>query len=248
MTHLNGKFVWFELVSRDAKKAQAFYGEVFGWKVESYPMGTFTYEMIKAGDGTVGGYATLTEGKPHWLAHVSVADVDQAAKAAVAGGGKAIAPAQDIPNVGRMQRIADPFGAELSLYRSASGDAADAPAKDGEFYWNELHTTEPAKSLAFYEKVVGYTHEDMTMGPSTYHVINAAGAARGGIMASNMGEPTSWLPYVQVADTDATLARAKRNGATELVPTTDIPGIGRFAVIADPVGAAIAFIKPAPKS
>jgi predicted enzyme related to lactoylglutathione lyase len=28
-----GKFVWFELISRDAKKAQAFYGEVLGWKV-----------------------------------------------------------------------------------------------------------------------------------------------------------------------------------------------------------------------
>src|SRR5713226_963425 len=33
-----GKFVWFELASSDAKKAQAFYGEVLGWKVKPFPM------------------------------------------------------------------------------------------------------------------------------------------------------------------------------------------------------------------
>ena len=108
MTHINGKFVWFELVTKDAKKAQAFYGEVLGWKVESYPMGDFTYDMIKAGDGTVGGYAQPSNGQgAHWISYVSVPDVDAAAKAAVKAGGKTIEPARDVPTVGRMQRIAD---------------------------------------------------------------------------------------------------------------------------------------------
>jgi hypothetical protein len=43
---LPGKFVWFEHVSRDAKKAQEFYGEVLGWKVKPFPMGDVAYEMI----------------------------------------------------------------------------------------------------------------------------------------------------------------------------------------------------------
>ena len=34
-----GKFVWFEHVSKDAKKAQAFYGEVLGWQTRAFPMG-----------------------------------------------------------------------------------------------------------------------------------------------------------------------------------------------------------------
>jgi predicted enzyme related to lactoylglutathione lyase len=57
---LPGKFAWFELVSSDAKKAQAFYGEVLGWKVAPFPIGAFTYEMILAGDTVdtmIGGYA-----------------------------------------------------------------------------------------------------------------------------------------------------------------------------------------------
>ena len=45
-----GKFVWFEHVSGDPKKAQTFYGKVLGWKVEPFPMGNATYDMILAGD------------------------------------------------------------------------------------------------------------------------------------------------------------------------------------------------------
>jgi uncharacterized protein len=37
---LPGKFVWFEHVSKDAQKAQEFYGEVLGWKVKPFPMAT----------------------------------------------------------------------------------------------------------------------------------------------------------------------------------------------------------------
>jgi predicted enzyme related to lactoylglutathione lyase len=58
--HLPGKFVWYELVTKDAKKAQAFYAQVLGWKVEPFPMGNATYEMIYAGDtpdSMIGGYA-----------------------------------------------------------------------------------------------------------------------------------------------------------------------------------------------
>jgi uncharacterized protein len=33
------KFVWFELVSKDPKTAQAFYGDVLGWTVQAFPMG-----------------------------------------------------------------------------------------------------------------------------------------------------------------------------------------------------------------
>ena len=55
---LSGKFVWFEHVSRDAKKAQGFYREVLGWRVEPFPMGAATYEMIYAGAEMQGGTDT----------------------------------------------------------------------------------------------------------------------------------------------------------------------------------------------
>lgn len=247
---LPGKFVWFELVSRDAKKAQAFYGEVLGWRVEPFPMGDFTYEMIYAGDTMIGGYAApKSDRQPsHWISYVSVEDVDATAKAATAKGGKVVEAPSDIPGVGRMSRIADPQGAELSLFKSATGDPADAPATRGRWLWNELHTSDPTRALSFYEKVLGFFHRSLDMGPDgTYHILSRGGVDRGGVTSHLPGGvPPHWLPYVDVDDADATIARARKLGATITVGPEDIPGIGRFGVLKDPTGAVLAIMKPLP--
>lgn len=112
-----GKFVWFDHESRDPKRAQAFYGELFGWGVQPYPMGpTFTYDMITAGGDMIGGYGRLErEGAPaRWIAAVSVGDVDEAARVAAANGGRVVSAPMPIPKVGRIARIADPQGADRS--------------------------------------------------------------------------------------------------------------------------------------
>jgi uncharacterized protein len=248
MSHLPGTFVWFELVTKDVAQAKAFYGEVLGWKVEAVSMGSFEYEMIKAGEATIGGYApNKAAGRaPHWTSYVSVDDVDAAVERVVARGGKVVDKASDTPGVGRMARVADAQGAEFNLFRSAEGDRE--PAKgDGTFFWNELWTTDATKALAFYEDVVGYTHKDMDMGPmGTYHVLEHGGAPRGGLMKSpDAKAPPMWLSYVAVADADAAAKRASKLGGKVIAEPSDIPGIGRFAILADPAGAVFAVIKPA---
>ena len=55
-----------------------------------------------------------------------------------------------------------------------------------------------------------------------------------------------WLPYVHVEDADATAERAKKLGGTITVPPTDIPNVGRFAVITDTQGGTIGILKPNP--
>jgi uncharacterized protein len=253
---LPGKFVWFELVTNDVKKAQAFYGEVLGWKVIPFPMGpSHIYEMIATGDtedSMIGGYAaTQNEGEPaRWISYVSVADVDAVAKAATANGGKVIEAPHDVPTVGRMAGITDPQGAELHLYRASNGNFPDAEARQGQFFWNELHTTDPIGAMTFYEKVVGFDHRAMDMGAvaGTYHIVSKDGVDRGGATSFlSPGTPPHWLPYVRVDDVDATYARAKRLGAKTPMSPEDIPGIGRFSVLQDPTGATLAIMKPAPR-
>jgi len=252
---LPGKFVWFELVSRDAKKAQAFYGEVLGWKVASFPMGNVNYEMILAGetlDTMIGGYAApKSDRQPsYWISYVSVEDVDASAKSVVANGGKLIEAPVDAPSVGRMARIADPQGAELSLFKSATGDPADAPAKPGSWFcWNELHTANPTQAVSFYEKALGFSSRSMDMGPGgIYHILSKGGVDRGGVTSHlQAGVPPHWLPYVAVDDVDSTIARARKLGAKIPMSPEDIPGVGRFGVMVDPTGAILAIIKPLPR-
>jgi predicted enzyme related to lactoylglutathione lyase len=249
-----GKFVWFEHASNDAKKAQAFYAEVLGWKVMPWAEGAYT--MILAGDAPdsmVGGYTALTAGhsRPHWISYVSVEDVDAASRAAAAKGGKVLEAPHEIPGVGRTARIADPQGAELYLFKSAAGDPPDPSGKEApparRFFWNELHTTDPSGALSFYEAVIGFTHKTMNMGPGEeYQILESKdGASRGGVTTHGQGAP-HWLPYVAVEDPDATVARAKKNGGKVHVEPSDIPGVGRFAVIEDPTGAFLAVMKAMP--
>ena len=51
--------------------------------------------------------------------------------------------------------------------------------------------------------------------------------------------PPTWVPYVTVADVDALVKKVESLGGQVHMPPTDIPTVGRFAVIADPQGATI---------
>jgi uncharacterized protein len=252
-----GKFVWFEHVSRDAKKAQKFYDEVLGWKVEPYPVGDSTYDMILAGDTPdtmVGGYTEPAgdRQKPHWISYVSVENVDKAAAAAAANGGKIVEAPHDFPGIGRAARIADPQGAELCVFKNEAGDLPDPPATEPpparRFFWNELHTSDPASAVSFYEKVLGFTHRTLDMGPAgNYYILSKGGVDRGGVTGHLPdGVRPHWLPYVEVDDPDATIARAKKLGAKIAVAPADIPDIGRFGVLEDPTGAVLAVMKALP--
>src|SRR5262249_51858893 len=62
--------------------------------------------------------------------------------------------------------------------------------------------------------------------------------------AKKMGAPPHWMGSVQVADVNKTVARARELGGNVFVEPTDIPKVGRYAIIADPQGAAISLIQP----
>jgi len=161
------------------------------------------------------------------VSYVSVEDVDAAAKATTANGGTVLDPPTDLPGIARCARIADPQGAELALFKRTIGDAPDAQtAPEGAFFWNELHTPDPAAALAFHAKVLGFTHRAMGgEGADTYYALSRDGVPRAGVTAHlPAGTPAHWLPYVYVGDPDAVIARAKRLGATIAVGATDIPG------------------------
>ncbi|HJQ59950.1 MAG TPA: VOC family protein [Vineibacter sp.] len=122
------------------------------------------------------------------------------------------------------------------------------PDHQGRFVWYELMSTDTDAAKAFYTKVVGWGTQDMPMPGMTYSMFTAGEAPIGGLMAlpdeaKKMGAPPHWIGYVAVADVDASAARAKSLGGAVHVPPTDIPEVGRFAVIADPQSASIALFK-----
>jgi hypothetical protein len=246
MGHDYGRFVWFELVTSDIEAAKKHYPEVLSWKLMPMEMAGGSYTALVAGEQPVGGIVSAPKGvPPHWTSYVSVADVDKSAKKVVTAGGKVLAPAFDVPGVGRMQAVADNQGAAFHLFHSEKEDAPAAKGS-GAFHWNELLVKDTKAALSFYADVLGYTSDAMEMPTGTYHVLKQGESMRGGLMQAPMKDmPNVWLQYVTVDDCDATVERAKRHGCTPLGDAMDVPGVGRFATLEDAQGAVFAVIKPA---
>lgn len=242
-----GRFVWFEYVSRDAAKAQGLFGELFGWSTRSVPMPEGAYTMIAAPDGrTIGGYGATPEGTAtaRWLPYLQVASAADTTAKVVKLGGSVFKEPFKVGDIATMSVVADPQGAGIALWQPNKVEDPGQPAA-GHFCWNELAAKDAAAAVAFYSQIGGFQDKPMDMGPmGTYHVLESDGQGRAGIMAGQPPQPHTWLPYVQVASADQTADKAKKLGATIVVPPTNIPNVGRFSIFVDQQGAATGILQP----
>jgi predicted enzyme related to lactoylglutathione lyase len=255
MAYHFGKFAWFEHVSGDARAARQFYEVLLGWKVQAFAPGT--YEVIHNGADFIGGFVAAAAAAPgtapgHWRSWLSVPDVDDRFRAALAAGGTVVMEPADYPGIGRGATVLDPAGAHVSIWKGLQGDRPDVErVPSGDFDWCELATPDPGKALAFYESVFGYTHKDWDMGPlGMYHVLqDANGVARAGVFRTHgANDAALWVPYVKVEDADATAARVAPLGGTLVQKLSDVPDVGRVGMLVDPVGATLGFIQPVVKA
>ena len=121
-----GTFCWNELVTRDVAGARKFYTELLGWKAVDSDMPGMDYTVFKAGEKDVGGMLNMPKEIPdgvpaHWMAYITVDDVDALADKVTELGGQLMHGPQDVPNVGRFCIIQDPTGGVVSLMKMTEG-------------------------------------------------------------------------------------------------------------------------------
>jgi uncharacterized protein len=119
--------------------------------------------------------------------------------------------------------------------------------RTGRFVWFELVTPNVDDGVAVWTEVSGLGVTEMPMGPSaTYKMLTRDGKTQAGVTAPPMAEvPPHWLSYLSVDSVDDKHAAVTRHGGRSIVPPTDIPIIGRFAIVADPEGAVFALFRGA---
>lgn len=120
----------------------------------------------------------------------------------------------------------------------------------GKFFWYELMTSDPQAAIAFYSDVVGWTVQPFgeDLSGHAYNVISGSAGPTGGIMAipdeaKDGGMRPWWAGYIGSADVDADADRLTKAGGGVMRAPQDIPGVGRFAVMRDPGGAAFMLLK-----
>lgn len=111
----------------------------------------------------------------------------------------------------------------------------------GDFVWYELLTTDADAAARFYGAVIGWENRKAEGSDLDYRIFRINGADVAGFMklpagAGSAGMRPCWLGYIGVRDVDAIAADIVRAGGVQHIPPTDIPGVGRFAMMADPQG------------
>lgn len=238
----SGTFCWNEMATRDSKAATDFYCTLFGWEATEDDCSGMEYTTFKKDGQPVGGMMLMDENWPedtpsHWGSYIAVDDVDATAEKINDCGGTLCCGPQDAGEKGRYAVMTDPSGATISIYKG--GDGMNAVG-DGAFCWNELLTSDMDVAGAFYEKMFGWKAKASDTSAEPYSVFMNGEAWAGGMMKMHWEGTPSWLGYVSVEDVDMTTSKAVELGAHVCVEPSDIPGIGRFSVFTDTVGATIA--------
>ena len=243
----SGRFVWHDLVTRDAEASRKFYGELLGWKFQKTTREGRPYHLATSDGSLVGGIVQLDDdqqGQAAWLSYMAVPDLDRATAQVTAAGGKVLFQPRAIGAFNRVAVVSDPQGAALGLAEVTDPGAPDpAQPPANQFFWMEYLAKDSPSAVAFYKNLAGFESRiTASQHGIDFHVLETQ-RARAGLYQipadATMIDP-HWLPYVPVTDPAAVAARAVALGGTLLMaPHPQVRG-GSLAVIGDPMGGAIA--------
>jgi predicted enzyme related to lactoylglutathione lyase len=245
---------WVDLSSSDAGASRAFYSTLLGWSIEvsdDPQYGGYGIARVGGADAAGVGPKMSPEAPTAWSLYIGTDDADELAKKVEAAGGTVIMAPFEVPGQGRMAVFQDPSGAFVSAWQ-ASGMSGFASGGMGSFAWAELNARGVEKAIPFYEEVFGWTHRTSDMGenmPPYTEFLHDGDSILGGMEMSPAVPaevPSHWLVYFSVEDVDASHRTAVDAGATELLGPHDFPG-GRFAILADPEGAAFGLLRANPR-
>lgn len=253
-TPKTGNFCWVEANLDNLEKARGFYGELLGWSAQTMPMGDGEYTIFHIDGKHTAGLMKLPEqakkmgAPPHWMNYVAVDNTAAATEKAKGLGAKVIVPPMQA-GPGTMSIIQDPTGGMLALWNTTTPMGSFLWQEPRSLCWVELHSTDVETAKTFYGAAFGWTFDTMPMGDFNYFVIKNGTEGIGGMMQQPKemkGAPSTWGAYFSVDDCDGTVAKAVKMGGNVIVPPSDIPDVGRFAVLADPDGAVFSILKGTP--
>jgi hypothetical protein len=129
------------------------------------------------------------------------------------------------------------------------------PNTAGSFIWYELMTPDPDVIAPFYAAVVGWTigrAEPEQPGGMDYRMIGRSdGKFAGGVLGLSAdmlqnGATPRWVGYLSTPDVDGKLAAIVADGGKIQMPATNIPTVGRIAMVTDPQGVPFYLMTPVP--
>jgi predicted enzyme related to lactoylglutathione lyase len=250
----NGTFCWSEYGTTDVTEAKAFYGKLFGWTFQDFPMGpgeeVYTMQSLKG--KRVGGFYAMPTGpggrKPpiFWLPYILVQSVDRTVAHIKKAGGMLYKGPMDAGGMGRMAIFQDPTGAAFALWQPLQRSKGDAffTGAPGAVCWHDLNTPDPKAAEKFYAKVFGWKQKNQDYGGNVYYMQTLNGKGIGGIWPHMApGSKPGWVTHWEVKSCAQTVTKAKKLGARVVMGPIPVPGGPIFAILQDPQDAVLGLVE-----
>jgi predicted enzyme related to lactoylglutathione lyase len=239
----HGTFSWTDLATPDAQASKDFYGGLFGWQFDDYPVPDGgVYVMARLDARRAAAMFETTERHPAWASYVTVDDLNAATDRARELGANVLAEPFDVMDVGRMSTVQDPTGAVFCLWEPRTSIGAEVVNRPGALSLNQLNTSDPDAAERFYSELFGWRFDSVGTDETPYWGIFRGDQLNGGMMPLPSGAPmpSHWLVYFGSDDVDADAANIGSSGGTVMVGPMDVPPSGRIVVAQDPQGAIFA--------
>jgi uncharacterized protein len=256
---------WIDLEVADREQAERFYGALFGWEfANAMPPGAPGFYDIATLDGADAAAVGPGGGSPRWTSYIACDDADATAEAVARAGGAVLVAPEDAGPGGRSATCADPQGAVFRLWQARRRRGAQAVNAPGAWNFSDLHTPDPAASLAFYGAVFGWEqdaglgagmirltgygdHLAATIDPEIFARQASAPPGFADVVAALTEDPgpARWSIRFGVADRDESI-RAVEEGGGRLLSMADTEWT-REAGVADPAGAEFVLSQFAPR-
>jgi predicted enzyme related to lactoylglutathione lyase len=211
--------VHFEIGAADDARLVAFYGELFGWELQSFSGGGYTMIDTRGGSGVNGGIGKSQNGAPWSAFYVETDDLQAMLDKANSLGGTTAMPVTDLGGAVTIAMFDDPDGLLVGLVRApaepAQGDEPGPSAGPGEpVTWFEVIGPDAARTQRFYADLFGW-RVDSSAFPGYATVDTGTGRGIMGGLGGGVGAQWATI-YAKVADVDQTLSRAEQLGGSRI--------------------------------
>ncbi|NJC68691.1 VOC family protein [Planosporangium thailandense] len=244
-----GSLCWTDVSTPDPDASREFYGSLFGWTSSAGSVDGYVNFYLD--DRAVAGLRVGEQGsRAGWLPYVSTDDADATLGMVRDNGGAVLAGPTELGDAARIAIVADPGGAAFGVWQRLRFPGAQVADEFGTVSWSELATGDPTRAKTFYGNVFGWSHRPMeTSDGTTYTEWYRDDRTLAGMIELNPRSggavPGHWTVMVLVEDCALSTARALDLGAKAQLTPTDI-GLGTYAQLTDPQGAAFRVLQLAP--
>jgi predicted enzyme related to lactoylglutathione lyase len=242
----HGTPCWVDLGAPDVEAARSFYSTVLGWTYTGGgpEYGGYLTCQVDGRDAAGLGPQQDPDDPARWTTYFAADDVDAVAERITSAGGAVLMPPMDVGPMGRMAIAADPQGNPFGLWQGGLNTGVRVYGEPGALVWNEAAVDDPAAAREFYGQVFGFSWEEVP-GVEGYATFTTGDRPLGGLGGVQPGLPRGWSTCFAVASCDEAIRAVEAGGGKVLLAPQDTE-FGRFAVVADPWGAAFSVMSDVP--